>query len=141
MAAAAAMRQANSTSGNCGTDVLPDANDVYRTQAVWNDRGSLLKFKTAAPHLGMMGSLDSWCDEASFVEWEQSTPQMPEWPVAHDRLVRDGRSPTLGRPSPDHEARSFPPIVERYAGNVKLSIPDDGWGTAESEPVQGRRTE
>ena len=112
-AAAAAIEQANSTPGNLGTGVLPDAHDVYWTQTVWNDQGSLSDFKTGEPHLGMMGSLDEWCDEASFVEWEQSTPQMPEWPEAYDRLVRDGRSPTLSRPSPDQEARSFPPIVGR----------------------------
>ena len=111
-AAAAAIKQANSTSGNLGTGVLPDANDVYWTQTVWNDRGSMLAFITAEPHLGMMGSLDEWCDEASFVEWEQPTPQMPKWQVAYERLVREGHSSTLSRPSPDHGARSFPPVAE-----------------------------
>ncbi len=112
-AATAAIEQAAASSGNLGTEVLPQANDVYWTRTAWNDRDSMVAFMTAEPHLGMMGSLDEWCDEASFVEWEQPTPQFPEWSVAYDRLVRDGRSPTLSRPSPDHEERSFPPVVER----------------------------
>jgi heme-degrading monooxygenase HmoA len=110
-AAAAAIKQANGAAGNLGTGVLPEADDVYWTRTAWSDRDSMVVFMTAEPHLGMMGSLDEWCDEASFVEWEQSDPHMPEWPAAYDRLVSDGHSPTLSRPSPDHEARSFPPVV------------------------------
>ena len=91
-AAAAAIRQSTTTSGNLGTEVLPEADDVYWTRTAWIDRDSMLAFVTAEPHFGMMGSLDEWCDEASFVEWEQSTPRFPEWSSVFDRLVRDGRS-------------------------------------------------
>ena len=112
-AAAAAIKQATTTSGNLGIEVFPESNDVYWTRTAWNNRDSMMAFMTAEPHLGMMGNLDEWCDEASFVEWEQATPQFPAWSVAYDRLVRDGRSPTLSRPSPDHETRSFPPLSEK----------------------------
>jgi hypothetical protein len=44
------------------------------------------------PHLGIMGSIDQWCDEAAFVEWEHATPDFPKWPAAFDRLVQQGRS-------------------------------------------------
>ena len=112
-AAAGVIKQSTTTSGNLGTDVLPEANDVYWTRTAWNDRDSMLAFMTAEPHLGMMESLDEWCDEASFVEWEQPTPEFPDWMVAYDRLVSDGRSPALSRPSPDHGMRSFPPVARR----------------------------
>jgi len=112
-AAAAAIRQANSSPGILGTGVLPEAGDVYWTRTVWSDRASVVAFTTAEPHRSMMGSLDEWCDEASFVEWEQPTPLIPEWQVASERLVRDGRSAALSRPSADHQARSFPAIGAR----------------------------
>ncbi len=112
-AAASAIKQAATTSGNLGTEVFPEANDVYWTRTAWTDRNSMMAFMTAEPHLGMMENLDEWCDEASFVEWEQATPQFPEWSVAYDQLVSHGRSPNLSRPSPDHETRSYPPLTAK----------------------------
>ncbi len=112
-AAAAAINQATATSGNLGVEVHSEANDVYWTRTAWTGRDSMLAFMTTQPHLGMMASLDEWCDEASFVEWEQPTPQFPAWSETYDRLVRDGRSSTLSQPSADHAARSFPPILGR----------------------------
>ena len=88
-------------------------HDVYWTRTAWRDRASMTAFMTAEPHLGTMGSIDEWCDEAAFVEWEQATPQFPDWQAAFDRLVEHGRSAALSRPSPDHEARSFPPPSAR----------------------------
>ena len=108
-AAASAITQATHAPGNLGTGVFPDDHDVYWTRTAWSDRESLAAFVGAQPHLGMMGSIDEWCDEATFVEWEQETPELPGWPAAHARLVEGGRANALSRPSPDHEARSFPP--------------------------------
>lgn len=112
-AATAVIEQARNAPGNLGTGVSPDANDVYWTRTAWRDRASMTAFMTAEPHLGTMGSIDEWCDEAAFVEWEQATPQFPDWQAAFDRLVEHGRSAALSRPSPDHEARSFPPPSAR----------------------------
>jgi len=112
-AAASAIKQSTNAPGNLGTEVFPQGDDVYWTQTAWSDRESMQAFVAADPHLGMMGNLDEWCDEASFVEWEQSTPQVSDWSVAYDRLVRDGRSAGLSRPSPNHEARTFPPLTGR----------------------------
>ena len=110
-AAASAIEQAADAPGNLGTEVLPQGNDVYWTRTAWSDRDAMVSFMTTEPHLGTMANLDEWCDEASFVEWEQPTPMFPEWTTAYDRLIRDGRSPTLNQPSPDHVTRSFAPLT------------------------------
>jgi len=61
----------------------------------------------------MMRSIDEWCDEAAFVEWEQAVPHVPEWQAASDRLVGLGRATAPSQPSPDHGGRSFPPPIQR----------------------------
>ena len=110
-AAASAIKQSTNAPGNLGTEVSPQGDDVYWTRTAWGDRDAMTAFVTAEPHLGMMGSIGEWCDEATFVEWEQDSPDVPGWDVAFERLVGQGRAAVLSRPSPDHDARSFPPPV------------------------------
>ncbi len=64
------------------------------------------------PHLGTMGHLSTWCDEATFVDWEQKSPELPDWQAAFDRLVKEGQVATVDHPSANHENRTFPPPFE-----------------------------
>jgi hypothetical protein len=64
------------------------------------------------PHCSTMGRLDDWCDEATFVDWEQGDAALPGWPVAFAHLIADGSAATLLQPSEANENRSFPPPVE-----------------------------
>jgi hypothetical protein len=59
-----------------------------------------------------MARLDDWCDEATFVDWEQTSADLPDWQTAFDRLTADGQSPNLMHPSDAHASRAFPPPVE-----------------------------
>jgi quinol monooxygenase YgiN len=112
-AAAQVIKQANKAAGNLGTGVFPDANDVYWTRTAWKDREAMMAFMTTEPHRATMANIDEWCDEATAVDWEQDTPHFPDWRAAFELLVRQGRAIPLARPSPDHEARAFPPPVPR----------------------------
>jgi len=109
----AVVDQANNSEGNIAAEVLADANDTYWTRTAWTDREAMRDFLTSEPHLGAMGRLSSWCDEATFVDWEQNGPDLPDWQAAFHRLVNDGQVARLDHPSENHESRAFPPPVVR----------------------------
>ena len=111
-AAVAVFAQATGSFGNLGTEVLPDANDVFWTRTAWSDRESVVAFMTTEPDRRAMGHISEWCNEATYVEWTQENSMFPEWRLAYDRLVEEGRVTPLPHPSDSHETRSFPPPVE-----------------------------
>lgn len=110
-AAGVVIRQATNTPGNLATEVMRDRNDVYWTRTAWSDRNSMVSFAEGEPHRGVMGSLDEWCDEATTVEWEQESPEFPDWAEISQRLMHDGRVSPLSQPSTDHVTRTFPPVT------------------------------
>jgi quinol monooxygenase YgiN len=111
-AAVSLVEQAQSSTGNLGVDAMAEANDVWWSSSAWQDRESMRAFVTTDPHLGTMARLDDWCDEASFVDWEQSTPDLPHWQDGFRRLVAEGYSASLSQPSAANANRSFPAPVE-----------------------------
>jgi heme-degrading monooxygenase HmoA len=104
--------QANSSAGILAAEVLADANETYWTRTAWTDRDAMNGFLMSEPHLTTMGHLSEWCDEATFVDWEQSEPDLPDWQTAFRRLVTDGQVASLANPSEHHEARAFPSPIE-----------------------------
>jgi hypothetical protein len=109
--AVAVVEQAQSADGNLGADVLADANDTFWTRTAWRDRAAMHAFVGAEPHLTTMSRLDDWCDEATFVDWEQANADMPDWQVGHARLVTEGQVARLAQASPAHHTRDFPAPV------------------------------
>jgi heme-degrading monooxygenase HmoA len=114
-AAVAALEQAKQADGNLGSDVLADANDAWWTLTAWQDRGPMQGYVAADPHRTTMARLDTWCDEATFADWEQPGADLPSWAESYRRLVADGQVASLTRPSPAHLTRDFPPPVEPAA--------------------------
>ena len=110
--AVGAVQQAQSASGNLGADVLPDSNNTYWTRTAWQDRAAMHGFVGGEPHRATMGRLDDWCDEATFVDWEQADADMPDWQAGYTRLVANGHVASLTQPSDAHPNRDFPaPVV------------------------------
>jgi hypothetical protein len=58
-----------------------------------------------------IGRLDDWCDEATFTDWEQSDPSLPDWQTGYDRLIADGQVASLTHASDAHQTRAFPAPV------------------------------
>jgi hypothetical protein len=112
-AAVALLEQAKNSSGVLGTDALAEANNTWWTCSAWDTRDSMQGFVNTDPHRSTMSRLDEWCDEASFVDWEQESAELPGWPESHRRIVADGTSAALSRPSDAHETRQFPAPVAR----------------------------
>jgi hypothetical protein len=58
------------------------------------------------------GRLDHYCDEATFVDWEQDSPDLPGWQTSWRHLTADGQVAQLTHPSAANQTRDFPPPVE-----------------------------
>ena len=64
------------------------------------------------PHRSIMARLDRFCDEATFVDWEQDGTDLPDWQTGWRRMVAEGTAGMLTQPSPAHQTRDFPaPVV------------------------------
>ena len=109
--AVAVMEQAENSDGNLGADVLADANNVFWTRTAWRARGPMQAFVGSEPHLTTMARLDDWCDEATFTDWEQSDPGLPDWQTSYDRLIASGQVASLTHASDAHQTRAFPAPV------------------------------
>ena len=110
-AAVAVTEQAQNSGGNLGADVLADADNVYWTRTAWQARGPMEAFVGSEPHLTTMSRIDGWCDEATFVDWEQSDAGLPDWQTGYDRLIAGGQAASLTNASDAHNTRAFPAPV------------------------------
>jgi hypothetical protein len=108
----AVVDQANGSEGNLAADALAEANDTFWTRTAWTGRPAMDRFLTGEPHLAAMGRLSEWCDEATFVDWEQGDSNLPDWQDAFRRLVADGQAAHLAQPSESNQSRAFPPPAE-----------------------------
>jgi heme-degrading monooxygenase HmoA len=111
-AAVAVLEQAKGSAGTLGVDVLADAGNVWWTATAWQDRGQLRAFVSADPHRGTMARIDDWCDEATFAEWAQSSPSLPDWQASYRHIIDAGTVASLIHASAAHETRAFPAPVE-----------------------------
>ena len=110
--AVAAIEQAQQADGNLGADALADANNAWWSVSSWQDRGRMQAFVDSQPHLGISGRLDHYCDEATFVDWEQDSPGLPDGPTSWRHLTADGKVAELTHPSAANQNRDFPRPVE-----------------------------
>jgi hypothetical protein len=69
-------------------------------------------FVRSEPHLRISTRLDHYCDEATFVDWEQDNPKLPDWQTSWRHLVADGKVADLTQPSAANQTRAFPPPVQ-----------------------------
>ena len=107
-AAVAVAEQATATQGCLGERALADANNVYWTITGWENRDVMVGFVHAEPHVTTMARLDDWCDEATFVDWEQTAPELPDWKTCYDHLVQDGQAATLLHATAANATLAFP---------------------------------
>ena len=78
-AAVAATGQAQRSDGNLGVDALADAGNAWWSVSAWTERGPMQAFVDSEPHSSISKRLDHFCDEATFVDGEQASPDLPDW--------------------------------------------------------------
>jgi heme-degrading monooxygenase HmoA len=110
--AVAVVEQATNSEGNLGADVLAEANNTYWTATAWQERALMNAFVGAEPHRSTMSRIDGWCDEATFIDWEQAGAELPSWQDGYVRLIAEGEAANLADPTDAHQTRAFPaPVV------------------------------
>jgi quinol monooxygenase YgiN len=114
--AVAAIEQAMKSEGNLGADALADADNAWWSVSAWQDRGQMRGYVTSQPHQGISERLDHYCDEATFVDWEQDSPALPDWQTSWRHLTADGQAAELSQPSAANRTRGFPAPVEPPPG-------------------------
>jgi hypothetical protein len=115
-AAVAAIEQAQKSDGNLGADALADAGNAWWSVSAWTARPPMQAFVDTEPHSSISKRLDHFCDEATFVDWEQDSPGLPDWQTSWRHLTADGKVAALTHPSDANQARAFPPPVEPAQG-------------------------
>src|SRR5689334_12264818 len=74
------------------------------TVTVWESLEAMRAFRNSGVHMKAMPKLLGWCDEASFVHWEQREAGAPGIDAAFDRLSREGKLSKVNNPSARHRA-------------------------------------
>jgi quinol monooxygenase YgiN len=110
--AVAVVEQAQASEGNLGADVLAEVHNTYWTRTAWKDRALMDAFVGTEPHLRTMNRIGDWCDEGTFVDWEQASTDLPDWQDSYRRLVASGQAASLTHPTEANRTRDFPaPVV------------------------------
>ena len=98
-------------------DALADANNAWWSVTAWQERRLMQSYVRSKPHQAIRSKIDHYCDEATFVDWEQDSPDLPDWQTNWRHLVADGQAAELTQPSAAHQTRDFPaPVVAPPAG-------------------------
>jgi len=108
--AVAVVEQAESSEGNLGAEVLAEAHNTYWTRTCWENEDAMRLFMLTEPHRSTMDRIDEWCDEATFVNWQQTETALPDWDVGYERLITQGHVVELRDASPANAKRAFPPL-------------------------------
>lgn len=110
--AVSVVEQAQASEGNLGADVLAEAHNTYWTRTAWKERTLMDAFVASEPHLRTMNRIDDWCDEATFVDWEQASTDLPDWQDSYRRLIASGQVASLTHATEANGTRDFPaPVV------------------------------
>ena len=116
--AVAALEQAQKSDGNLGVDALGDANNAWWTVTSWRERRQMHSYVRSEPHQTIRSHLDRYCDEATFVAWEQDSPDLPDWQTNWRHLTADGHAAELSAASPANQTRDFPAPAEPPAAGA-----------------------
>ena len=100
--------QAKRAEGNLGASTIKDRGLTFWTITVWRDQEAMRAFRNSGRHKTAMPKLSEWCDEATYIHWEQESDSVPDLKSAYDRLVSGGVISRVKHPSTDHVARTFP---------------------------------
>lgn len=101
-------RQAKRASGMLGGRLILEAHWAFWTATVWESEAAMRAFRSSGAHMKAMPKLLDWCDEASYVHWDQENAELPSWGEAHRRMIREGKLSKVRNPSAAQLAKEFP---------------------------------
>jgi heme-degrading monooxygenase HmoA len=98
------------TPGFLGGRELIDKHLTFWTATLWETERNMREFRNSSAHREAMQKLPSWCDEASYVHWQQEERSLAPWPELYARMQSDGKLTKVRQPSPQQLSRAYPPI-------------------------------
>ena len=101
-------RQAKHAPGMLGGRLMLEADRAFWTTTVWESEETMRAFRSSGAHMKAMPKLLDWCDEASYVHWEQERAELPSWGEAHRRMLTEGKLSKVKNPSAAQLAKEFP---------------------------------
>jgi hypothetical protein len=99
--------QVINTPGFKGGKLLADANQTYWTMTAWDEQAAMKIYRNRGTHRSVMPKIQDWCDEASFVHWQQEDSNLPDWIEVYNRMMQEGFSTKLSKPSSAHLERNI----------------------------------
>ena len=99
--------QSKQASGNIQTVVRSQTETAYWTLTAWDNEASMQIYMMADAHREAMPKLVEWSDEASFVNWNQDSSELPIWDIAEQRMAERGKFVSLKCPSKAHLRNQF----------------------------------
>ena len=86
-----------------------DAKRTFWTVTLWQDKASMLAFRSNGNHGAAMAKLAIWADEGRAGNWEQLEEALPDIEVVAEGLLKNGHHSKLKFPSKEHlEKVPFP---------------------------------
>jgi hypothetical protein len=96
--------QAQLSAGFLGGALAGELPLGFWTFTVWTDELVMRAFQNALPHVNTMSRLPHWCDEASYVHWQQDDASLPTPAGAFERMRDGGNQSKVDHPSAPHAA-------------------------------------
>lgn len=106
----AAVKQLCITNGFIEGMELIDKNLTFWTLTMWRMDADMKTFRNSAAHKKAMQKLPFWCDEASYIHWTQEELVLPDWKMVHTKIVTEGKSTKVRKPSVNQLNNTFPEI-------------------------------
>src|SRR5206468_1903375 len=106
----ASARQVVKNRGFLAGKELIDKNLTFWTLTMWENESSMKEFRNSVPHRKAIQKLPYWCDEASYFHWSQPDNNFPDWALASDRLLKEGKLTKVRNPTPNQMSNNFSSI-------------------------------
>jgi len=106
--------QSRRAEGNLQTVTIKDRGLIFWTITIWRNQEAMRAFRNSGVHQKAMYRLSDWCDEATYVHWEQPDDTVPDLKSSYDRLVSEGVVSRVKHPSSANSTKAFPEPVKKF---------------------------
>jgi hypothetical protein len=110
-------KQTAKSTGFIKGKTLMDKGLTFWTMSLWQNESHMRAYRNTDAHKKAMPKLQHWCDEASVAHWQQAGEDFPDWHLAHQRMMQEGRLSKVKHPSPTHSLQEI--AAPRYPSQTE----------------------